>query len=268
MPMQLVCVAAVAIVVAACSAPGRGGTPTSQPPNVLLIITNDLGVGELGCYGQRTIRTPHIDALAREGVLFTNAYAGSCVCAPSRCTLLTGLHTGHAAIRDNKEIRPTGQQPLPAESVTLATLLGGRGYATGAVGKWGLGPPGSSGDPARHGFDLFFGSLCQRHAHNHCPSHLYRNGEVVALPGNQDTWPDGVVVGGAYAPDLFREEAVGFIRENAMRPFFLLYATPVPHAALQVPEDSLAEYRVLEGDAAYEGTKRYLKHPTPRARRW
>lgn len=254
---------AISLLLGACAGAERSAHSRRQP-NVILIITDDLGVGELGCYGQRIIRTPFIDTLAAQGVRFTSAYSGSCVCAPSRGTLLTGLHTGHAAIRDNKELSPTGQQPLPSESVTIATLLRQQGYATAAIGKWGLGPPGSTGDPSQHGFELFYGYLCQRHAHNHCPSSLYRNAEVVALPGNKDNWPDGNV-GGAYAPDLFREEALGFMRAHRDRPFFMLYATPVPHAALQVPEDSLAEYRGNFEDAPYDGKKGYLKHPAPRA---
>lgn len=254
-------------LLAACAARGPSTAPASLPdrPNILLIIADDLGYGEVGCYGQRTIRTPNIDALAARGVRFTDAYSGSCVCAPSRCTLLTGLHTGHAPIRDNKELSPTGQQPLPADTPTLAGLLRERGYTTGAIGKWGLGPPGSTGDPSRHGFDHFFGYLCQRHAHNHCPSHLFRDGARIDLPANKDHWETGAVVGATYAPDLFREEAEAFLESNRDRPFFLLYATPVPHAALQVPEDSLAEYTPTIPDAPYDGKKGYLPHETPRA---
>lgn len=256
---------AAALQLCACASNPAGPDGRGRP-NIVLIITDDLGYGEVGCYGQKVIRTPHIDALAARGVRFTDAYSGSCVCAPSRCTLLTGLHTGHAAIRDNKEIQPEGQQPLPAESVTLARVLRDEGYATAAVGKWGLGPPGSSGDPAKHGFGRFFGYLCQRHAHNHCPPYLYRDSQRMELPANKANWPDGsVVVGASYAPDLFLEEATRFISENRERPFFLLFATPVPHAALQVPEDSLAEYRGAVPDTAYDGKKGYLKHETPRA---
>lgn len=235
-------------------------------PNIVVIITDDLGYGELGCYGQRIIKTPNIDALAAKGARFTDAYSGSCVCAPSRCTLLTGLHTGHSAIRDNKELDPTGQEPLPADSVTIAGLLRQRGYATAAIGKWGLGPPGSSGDPSEHGFDLFFGYLCQRHAHNHCPPYLYRNSTRIDLPANKQRWEDGSVVAGAtYAPDLFRDEAEKFIAEHRETPFFLLFATPVPHAALQVPADSLSQYRGVLPDSPYTGEKGYLRHESPRA---
>ncbi len=238
----------------------------TRQPNIILIIADDLGDGELGCYDQRIIKTPNIDALAARGCRFTEAYAGSCVCAPSRCSLLTGLHTGHSAIRDNKELQPEGQQPLPAGTVTLATLLRQQGYATAAIGKWGLGPPGSEGEPSRHGFDLFFGYLCQRHAHNHCPTYLYRNNERVALTGNQEHWESGTIPPGAtYAPDLLRQEAERFITDNRSRPFFLYFATPVPHAALQVPDDSLAQYSGRIEDSPYDGSKGYLRHPTPHA---
>jgi len=240
--------------------------PVGAPPNIILIITDDLGYGEVGCYGQKVIRTPTIDALAARGVRFTNAYSGSCVCAPSRGTLLTGLHTGHSAIRDNKELSPEGQQPLPAESVSIAELLKEKGYVTAAIGKWGLGPPGSTGDPAKHGFDLFYGYLCQRHAHNYCPPYLYRNDERVELAGNRATWDTGEVLAGAvYVPDLLRDEAEAFITANRAGPFFLLFATPVPHAALQVPGDSLAEYTDAIPDTPYDGKKGYLKHDHPRA---
>ncbi len=249
-----------------CSATSTALSSKQTPPNIILIISDDLGFGEVGCYGQNLIKTPNIDSLASRGMLFTQAYSGSCVCAPSRCTLLTGLHTGHSAIRDNKELSPTGQQPLPAESVTIAQLLKTKGYSTAAIGKWGLGPPGSTGDPAKHGFDHFFGYLCQRHAHNHCPPFLYRDSEIVTLPNNQEKWDTGsVVVGASYAPDLFRDEAEQFISANRANPFFLLFATPVPHAALQVPEDSLAQYTSTLIDAPYDGKKGYLKHPTPHA---
>ncbi|MEK6702449.1 MAG: arylsulfatase [Planctomycetota bacterium] len=260
----------LALVATGCARPAhfadRDRPTPGRPPNIVLIISDDLGYAEVGCYGQKLIKTPNIDALAALGTRFTNAYSGSCVCAPSRCTLLTGLHTGHAAIRDNKELNPVGQEPLPAESITIAHLLKQRGYTTAAIGKWGLGPPGSTGDPAKQGFDSFFGYLCQRHAHNHCPPFLYRNSEVVSLPGNKERWDSGsVVVGAQYAPDLFRNEAEKFISDNRSRPFFLLFATPVPHLALQVPDDSLSEYKGLLPDTPYDGKKGYLKHDSPRA---
>lgn len=241
------------------------GQTRGLPPNIVLIITDDLGVGELGCYGQTKIRTPNIDALAARGVRFTDAYSGSPVCAPSRCTLLTGRHTGHAAIRDNRELQPEGQMPLPESEITLASALRARGYATAAIGKWGLGPPGSVGDPSRHGFDFFFGYMCQRHAHNHCPPYIYRNSERLPLPGNLAKYPSGADMGAIYAPDLFIDESLRFVDQNKDGPFFLLFATPVPHLALQVPEDSIREYRGAFEEKPYDGTRGYLAHSEPRA---
>lgn len=258
--------AAGLLCLAACSPTSTMvGRTRGLPPNIVLIVTDDLGVGEVGCYGQTKIRTPNIDALAARGVRFTDAYSGSPVCAPSRCTLLTGRHTGHAAIRDNRELQPEGQMPLPSTEVTLAVSLRARGYATAAIGKWGLGPPGSVGDPSRHGFDFFFGYMCQRHAHNHCPPYLYRNSERLPLPGNQAKYPAGTDMGAIYAPDLFLEESLRFVREHEDGPFFLLFATPVPHLALQVPEDSLREYRGAFEERAYDGSRGYIPHPEPRA---
>ncbi len=236
----------------------------TPPPNIVLIVTDDLGYGELGCYGQKLIRTPNLDALAAQGVRFTNAYSGSAVCAPSRCVLLTGRHTGHSEIRDNKEVQPEGQEPISESAVTIAQTLKARGYATAAIGKWGLGPPGSSGEPARHGFDLFFGYNCQRHAHSHYPTWLYRNNARIDLPGNKATYTSGTETSGTYAPDLMREEALSFIDQSAATPFFLYYATTVPHVAMQVPEDSIAEYRGTIEEKPYTG-KSYLPHPEPHA---
>jgi arylsulfatase A len=232
----------------------------SARPNVVLILCDDLGYAELGCYGQLKIRTPNIDRLAAEGMRFTQYYSGSPVCAPSRCVLLTGKHTGHAAVRNNKEVRPEGQHPLPASEVTLAELLKSAGYRTAAVGKWGLGPPGSQGDPLTQGFDSFFGYNCQRHAHNHFPEYLYRNDKRVPLEGN-----DGGDTGQQYSHDLFEKEALTVISSSRERPFFLYLALTIPHLALQVPEDSLAEYNGKWDDPAYTGGKGYRPHAHPRA---
>ncbi|MHC5212000.1 MAG: arylsulfatase [Planctomycetota bacterium] len=241
---------------AGCTAP-----PTRErPPNVILYVADDLGWAELGCYGQAKIRTPHIDAMAAEGLRFTQFYAGAPVCAPSRCTLLTGRHTGHAFIRDNREIQPEGQLPIPDEVVTLGERMQAAGYVTGVVGKWGLGGPGSEGEPNRQGFDHWFGYLCQRQAHNFYPRFLWRNGEKVLLPGN-----DRGLTGEQYSHDLVVDEALGFIREHSDEPFFLLVADTVPHLAIQVPDDSLAEYEGTWDDPPYEGGKGYLPHPAPRA---
>jgi arylsulfatase A len=233
----------------------------TRQPNIVLIVADDLGYGELGSYGQQKIKTPHLDQLAEEGMRFTQFYSGQAVCAPSRCVLMTGKHTGHAHIRTNKEAQPEGQEPIPAETWTMAKMLKQRGYATAAIGKWGLGAPGSSGDPNLQGFDLFFGYNCQRHAHNYYPRYLYRNAERILLPGN-----DRGLTGAHYAPDLMAEEALGFIRQNKDNPFFLYYPTPVPHLALQVPDDSLEEYKGKWDDPPYDGkTGGYLPHAHPRA---
>lgn len=248
-------------------------------PNIVLILADDLGYGDLGCYGQEKIRTPNIDRLAAEGMRFTRFYCGAPVCAPSRCVLLTGKHLGHAAIRDNSEVQPEGQLPLPAEEATLGELLQAAGYRTAAIGKWGLGPPNSSGDPNRQGFDLFFGYNCQRHAHNYYPSYLYRNAERIALdnppfaahqkfPADADPQDSRVFAqyqGSDYAPDLMLEEAVRFIRDHRDQPFFLYFASPIPHLALQVPESSLAEYLGQFPETPYLGGKGYLPHRAPRA---
>jgi arylsulfatase len=233
---------------------------TAAPPNVVLIVADDLGCHELGCYGQQLIRTPHIDRLAAGGTKFTRFYAGNNVCAPSRCCLMTGKHAGHATVRNNKEAQPEGQFPIRADDVTVAELLKGKGYATAAVGKWGLGMFGSTGDPLRHGFDAFFGYNCQRHAHSHYPTYLYRNADRFPLPGN-----DGKA-GDTYSHDLFEKEALAFLAANKGRPFFLYLPFIVPHVAVQVPEDSLAEYRgKLGADPAYDGKKGYQPHPAPHA---
>ncbi len=247
-------------VAALSLAGGPFGCAGRTKPNIILILADDLGYSQLGCYGETKIRTPHIDRLAAEGTRFTQAYSGSPVCAPSRCVLLTGLHTGHAPIRDNLEIEPEGQTPLPAGTATLPRLLRAEGYATGLVGKWGLGYPGSAGEPLAQGFDVFFGYNCQRKAHNHYPPELWRNRERIRLEGN-----DGGPAGRQYAPDLFEKEALDFITANRKRPFFLFFATTIPHLALQVPEDSLAEYAGLWPETPYDGGKGYQPQAKPRA---
>ncbi len=232
----------------------------APPPNVVLVVADDLGYGELGSYGQTKIRTPRIDALAREGLRFTSFYAGAPVCAPSRCALMTGLHTGHAWIRANREVQPEGQEPLPAGAVTVASMLRAAGYGTGAFGKWGLGGPGSSGSPVRQGFDVFFGYLCQRHAHRYYPDYLRRNDERVEIAANRGGKR------GAYAHDLVTEEALAFLRaQDGNRPFFLYIPYTIPHVDLDVPDDSLAEYAGAFPETPYDGSKGYRTHSTPRA---
>ena len=256
-----------------------------RPPNVVYVLADDLGYGELGCYGQKKIRTPRIDQLAREGMRFTQHYSGSPVCAPSRCVLMTGLHTGHAHVRANwenggwGEHEPEGQLPLPEGTPTLARLLQDAGYATGAVGKWGLGGPDTSGHPNHQGFDLFHGYLCQRKAHNYYPAHLWRNGEKQVLEGNgwfrahqKLTEPlatpgdyYAMTTRAVYAPDRMIEEALRFVAEHHDEPFFLYFASPIPHAALQVPPDELAAWPEEWDEAPYLGQKGYTPHPRPRA---
>lgn len=231
-----------------------------RAPNIIFILADDLGYAELGCYGQKKIRTPHLDKMAAEGLRFTQFYAGNAVCAPSRCVFMTGKHAGHAYIRDNREIKPEGQEPLPSDTVTISRLLKARGYATAAVGKWGLGGPGSTGEPGKLGFDLFFGYLCQRHAHNHYPSYLRRNDKKVDLEGNTDA-----DTGKQHSHDLFEAEALAFIRAHKDKPFFLYVPFTIPHVALQVPEDSLKEYAGKWDDPPYKGGKGYRPHATPRA---
>jgi arylsulfatase len=174
--------------------------------------------------------------------------------------LLTGKHGGHATIRDNREVQPEGQHPIPASDVTIAELLKARGYATGAFGKWGLGFPGSEGDPTRQGFDEFFGYNCQREAHNFYPLHLWRNRDKVLLAGNTRG-----VTGDQYSHDLIEAEALRFIRANRDRPFFAFLPSTIPHLALQVPDDSLTEYAGLWEDPPYDGRNGYLPHAQPRA---
>ncbi|MGE0128201.1 MAG: arylsulfatase [Blastocatellales bacterium] len=231
-----------------------------RQPNIVFILADDLGYGDLGSYGQTKIKTPHLDRLAAEGMRFTQFYAGSPVCAPSRGVLMTGKHGGHAFIRDNREWKPEGQYPIPSSEVTIAELLKARGYATGAFGKWGLGYPGSEGDPNKQGFDHFFGYNCQREAHNYYPDHLWRNQEKVMLEGN-----DRGLTGKHYSHDLIEAEALKFIRDNRDKPFFAYVPFTIPHLALQVPEDSLAEYAGKWDDPPYDGKNGYLPHPAPRA---
>lgn len=230
-------------------------------PNVVLIVADDLGYGELGCYGQEKIATPNLDRLASEGLHFTQFYAGAPVCAPSRCVLLTGLHSGHAFVRDNVEVQPEGQLALPEGTFTLARGLDSAGYATGLVGKWGLGAPGSSGTPKKQGFDEWFGYLCQRQAHSFYPTHLWKNGARVELDGNAF----GATAGQEHAQPLLAAEALAFLERHRAEPFFLYVPFTLPHLALQPQKRDLAEYRDKFPETPYDGKNGYTPHATPRA---
>lgn len=206
-------------------------------PNIVYILADDLGYGDLSCYGQQKFKTPNIDRLAREGMLFTQHYTGCTVSAPSRSCLMTGQHTGHTPVRGNKGWDPEGQWPLPADSYTVAEMLKTKGYATGAFGKWGLGYIETEGDPNSQGFDEFYGYNCQSLAHNYYPGHLWHNHEKVLLPENNRSKQ------GSYSPDLIHKAALAFLETNQDKPFFLFYPTTIPHAELFAKEEYMKMYR-------------------------
>jgi len=267
-------------------------------PNVIYILADDLGYGELGAYGQQKIQTPNIDALAREGMLFTQHYAGAPVCAPSRYMLLTGKHAGHAHIRGNDEWRERGnvwdfskavydpnlegQRPIQNSTVTLGEVMQGAGYKTAIVGKWGLGAPLTEGIPTKNGFDFFYGYNCQRQAHQLYPKHLWKNEEKDWLdnelisPGKDNRLEEGVDPLDVenykkweqqdYAPAKMQEEVLGFIERHQENPFFVYYASPLPHLPLQVPSPYVEKYLKIFGDEEpYDGKKGYFPHRYPNA---
>ena len=209
---------------AACS---RQRQATERPPNIVWIMLDDLGYADTGCYGSEKIRTPQIDTLAAQGLKFTNCYAGATVCAPSRCVLMTGLHTGHASIRAN-----AGTAPILPEDVTIGEVLQQAGYATGVFGKWGLGDARTSGEPRLQGFDESFGYLHQIHAHSYYPEFLWSNGEKYPLPGNADGKRE------QYTADIIFDRSLDFVRNNKDRPFFLYGAYTLPHGRFEAPDDA------------------------------
>lgn len=221
------------LILSACSNSQQKKKETPTKPNVIYILADDLGYGDLGCYGQTKIETPNLDEMAAQGMLFTQHYAGNTVCAPSRSVLLTGQHTGHTPIRGNKEIIPEGQSPLKSESFTLSEMLKEAGYITGAFGKWGLGFIGSEGDPNNQGFDEFYGYNCQRQAHRYYPEHLWHNNKKVLLEGNDFKNTE------TYSGDLIHEQALKFIEDNKDQPFFMYYPNVIPHAELIMPEGAM-----------------------------
>ncbi|MEO0416279.1 MAG: sulfatase-like hydrolase/transferase, partial [Verrucomicrobiota bacterium] len=225
--------------------------------NIIFILADDLGINELGSYGQKKIKTPRLDKLAEQGMRFTRAYSGSPVCAPSRCVLLTGKHPGNATVRDNRSVQPEGQLPIKESDTTIAQILSDAGYACGAFGKWGLGPTGSTGDPNKKGFDQFFGYNCQAHAHSYYPATLWDNDQLFQLkndppiPGHaslaegadpNDPASYEIFKGTDFAPDQINKRAVQFVKDHQDKPFFLYYPTLIPHVALHVPDEELEPY--------------------------
>lgn len=264
--MTKVIAIALALAATLSTAAGQRGTPQTQArpprPNIIVIQADDLGYGDLSAYGQAQFSTPGIDRLATEGIRFTNYYAGSTVCGPSRAALMTGYHTGHTWIRGN------GELSMRAEDVTVAKLLKDAGYRTAVIGKWGLGPPGTPGQPDKQGFEYSFGFLDHRHAHRQYTDYLYRNAQPVETDLKND-----------YVNDLFTKESVAFIERSDPRPFFLYLNYTVPHAELRVPEDSLQAVRGrfpetpfvnAKADAIEKGPPNgpslgYRSQPTPHA---
>jgi arylsulfatase A-like enzyme len=239
-----------------------------------------MGYGELGCYGQQKIRTPNIDRLAKEGIRFTQHYTGAPVCAPARCILMTGKHSGHAYIRGNYELggfeddKEGGQMPLPEGSFTIARLMKDAGYTTGMIGKWGLGMNNNSGDPNRHGFDYYYGYLDQKQSHNYYPTHLWENGNRIQLDNPVINVHQPIPVGAPdsmfekykgrdYSISLMAEKTLAFIRTNRNKRFFLYLPFTAPHLSLQAPYDAVKEYIGQFEEEPYYGDKGYApcKYP-------
>ena len=231
--------AGAALAAAACSPSEK--TAQNQKPNVVFILADDLGWGDLSCYGQEKFDTPNIDALAQHGMRFTQCYSGTTVSAPSRSCLITGTHSGHTAVRGNVELAPEGQFPLPEGAQTIFHDMQDAGYRTGAFGKWGLGYIGSTGDPQSQGVEEFYGFNCQLLAHSYYPDHIWHNSEKIELADNVD--PAVPYGQGSYVPDLAHAKALEFLEESvkAGKPFFMFYPTTIPHAELIVPQDSIIE---------------------------
>ncbi|WP_128543304.1 arylsulfatase [Larkinella soli] len=269
------------VVTLALLTAGRG--TAQKKPNIVFIYADDLGYAELGCYGQKKIRTPHLDRIAREGIRFTDYYTSTPVCAPSRCQLLTGTHAGHSYIRGNFELggfadsSERGQMPLPPNTRTIGTLLQKEGYQTACIGKWGLGMGSNTGDPNRQGFHYFYGYYDQKQAHNYYPTHLWENGKWDTLnnpvidvhrkldPRTARPEDFDYYRGKDYAIDKMTEKALKFVRDNRDRPFFLYLPFTIPHASLQAPEEVVKEYVGQFDEKPYYGDKNYASTPYPRS---
>lgn len=250
--------AGLSLVATACNQKGK--EPDNQPEakpktNIIYILADDLGYSDIGSYGQKLIKTPNLDRMAAEGMVFTQHYAGTSVSAPSRCVLMTGMHTGHAVVRGNKQVEPYGQMQLPDSTVTVAELLKQAGYVTGMFGKWGLGVENTAGDPNRQGFDLFYGYYCQVLAHNAFPEFLFRNGQKEMLSNvvtylDTSHWTKGL---GSYATeqkeysnDLFFNDILKFVEQNKDTSFFVYFPTIIPHNNGEAPAGFMNESPTLE----------------------
>tara|TARA_A100001011_G_scaffold399950_2_gene511297 strand:- start:13427 stop:14890 length:1464 start_codon:yes stop_codon:yes gene_type:complete len=244
------------LLLGSCENSTKTHEENSNPPNIIYILADDLGYGDVGVFGQKNFQTPNLDRLANGGMKFLQHYSGSTVCAPSRSALMTGQHTGHTFIRGNSEwgftIEKEGQFPLASEEITIAEVLKSAGYVTGAFGKWGLGYPGSEGDPTNQGFNVFFGYNCQRVAHNYYPTHLWDNLDKALLDGN-----DGKTRG-TYAPSVIHQKALSFLDDNKDKPFFMYYPNVIPHAELAAPETYMEKYR-----GKFLPEKKYVKKGSP-----
>lgn len=254
-----------------------------KQPNIILIYADDLGIAETAPYGQQKIKTPYLSQMADEGIRFRNHYSGAPVCAPARGMLLTGKHAGHTYIRGNyglggmSDSTEAGQMPLPEGTFTFAHLLQQAGYATGAIGKWGLGMHNSTGSPNRQGFDYFFGYLDQKQAHNYYPSHLWENSDRFPLANPEKSVHQPVdsaaasdadfdyFKGTEYAPEVMTGKALEFIRNHKAQPFFLYLPYTLPHLSLQVPDEYVAEYKGQFKETPYYGQQGYAAHRYPRA---
>jgi len=232
----ITCIVTILMTSFSCKVENPDIKNSQQKPNIIFILADDLGYGDLSMTGQEKFNTPNIDQLAADGMFFTQHYSGSTVCAPSRSSLMTGLHTGHTPVRGNKEVQPEGQEPLISPEQTLPELLQSAGYVTGAFGKWGLGYPGSKGDPGNLGFDTFYGYNCQRMGHNYYPHHLWDNNKKILLDGNKGQ------ATGDYGPELIHQQALDFIDTHKDSSFFMFYPSIIPHAELIAPDKYMEKY--------------------------
>jgi len=255
MKSQFLIIPAALAGVSACGDTHQASAEKNAKPNIIFILADDMGIGDLGCYGQKLIQTPNIDRLANDGLLFTHHYSGSTVSAPSRCSLMTGMDMGHAWVRGNAGTASGYDCALRPEDTTVAEILKGQGYATACVGKWGLGGPDSNGRPQLKGFDYFFGYLSQGAAHNYYPDYLFENNEKVYLGGE------------VYSHFLIMEKGLQFMKDHIDEPLFMYFAITPPHADLDYPD--ISQY-----DGKFEETpwvnnpksgRGYKSNPKPRA---